>query len=80
MCTENINLQYKTIFTSFGQNTAKCHDNQIPLTTICIIILARSLVETTMFCITSNGKRKTEKFLNASFSPLIRDLLPTVAL
>ena len=36
MCTENINLKYKNIFTSFDQYTAEFYDNLILLTVICI--------------------------------------------
>ena len=38
MCTENINLRYKTIFTrsSLDQNTAEFYDYHILLTMICI--------------------------------------------
>ena len=39
MCTEHTNLQYKTIFTSFGQDTAEFYDiNLILLTMIAILI------------------------------------------
>ena len=36
MCMENINLQYKTIFTSFGQNTAGFCDKHILFSVLCI--------------------------------------------
>ena len=37
-CMENINLQYKTILTSFGQNTALFHDKHILLIEHCIFL------------------------------------------
>ena len=36
MCTENINLQYKTNFTIFDQNTAEFYDKHFLLTVFCI--------------------------------------------
>ena len=36
MCTENMNLQYKTIFKCFGQNTDEFYDKHIVLTMLSI--------------------------------------------
>ena len=56
MCIENINFQYKTIFTSSGQNTAEFNDTHNFFYNRALYILVRISVETALFCITSNGK------------------------
>ena len=56
MCTESINLQYKTIFPSFGQNTAEFYDKHVLLTVLCIFWQAFGLK---FFCIASNEKWKS---------------------
>ena len=68
MCTENINLRYKTIFISFDQNTAEFYDNHILLTMISIFWpefwLKPSYVE---LHVTENGK------VFKNIPPFIRD-------
>ena len=60
MCKENINLQFRTKFTSFGHNTtSEVYDKHI--FNRVLYIFAGIWNDTTLFCIASNGKSKIEK-------------------
>ena len=71
MCTKNISIyksSIKTIFTSFGQNTAEFYDKHILFNRVLCIFWSEFRLETRYFAL-----HLTEKFLK-DWSPLRYDL------